>query len=486
MADSASSTTEDSPITKPVVGRWADEPDDVPETSDSAADKLGSLAIDESKKVNDFLDVTDDSNIEAVTSGDTPYSSAVRFEDLDLSPDLLKGLYVQMKFERPSKIQSVSLPMILTPPYKNLIAQAHNGSGKTTCFVLGMLSRVDPKLGAPQALCICPTRELAIQNMDVLLKMGKFTGITSELGLPADKANYIPIAKRAPVTAQVIIGTPGTINKWIAAKKLGTSNLKILVFDEADHMLAESGFKEDSVRIMKEIVKWSPKCQVLLFSATFNDTVKAFVSKIVRDLFVQEYNQLFVKKEELSLDSVKQYKVNLPDELSKILVIKDKIMDLGEKIGQTIIFVKTRKSAAMLHEALVKYGYEVTTLQGSLTQEDRDKIVKEFKDGLTHVLIATDVLARGFDQSQVNLVVNYDLPVVHDYPSEPDYEVYLHRIGRAGRFGRKGAVFNLLCGDRDNMIMEKIERHFNHYVTEVPSWTSDEDFMDALKKAGLM
>lgn len=493
-ATASSTTTEASQITKTsVVGRWADEPDDVVEepeaTSTSSATDgiiLDSLAIDESKKVNNFLDDPEDANIQAVTSGETPYTSAVRFEDLNLSPELLKGLYVEMKFERPSKIQSISLPMILTPPFKNLIAQAHNGSGKTTCFVLGMLSRVDPKLGVPQALCICPTRELAIQNMEVLLKMGKFTGITSELGLPADKANYMPISKRAPITAQVIIGTPGTINKWIAAKKLGTSQLKILVFDEADHMLAEGGFKEDSVRIMKEIVRWSPKCQVLLFSATFNENVKAFVSKIVKDLFKQEYNQLFVKKEELSLDSVKQYKVNLPDELSKILVIKDKIMELGQKVGQTIIFVKTRKSAGMLHDALSGYGYEVTTIQGALTQEDRDKIVKEFKDGLTQVLISTDVLARGFDQAQVNLVVNYDLPIRHDHQSEPDHEVYLHRIGRAGRFGRKGAVFNLLCGERDNMIMEKIERHFNHYVTEVTSWTDDEQFEDALKKAGLM
>nr|XP_043610737.1 DEAD-box ATP-dependent RNA helicase 38 [Erigeron canadensis] len=496
MADTEESltvTAESSPIPKStVVGRWADEPDDVPDQSEpdsqpSTSDiNLNSLQIDESKKLNNFLEDPEDSNIQAVTSGETPYTSALRFEDLNLSPELLKGLYVEMKFERPSKIQSISLPMILTPPHKNLIAQAHNGSGKTTCFVLGMLSRVDPSEHSPQAVCICPTRELAIQNMEVLLKMGKFTGITSELGLPPDKANYIPVAKRADVTAQVIIGTPGTINKWITAKKLSTSNLKILVFDEADHMLAEGGFKEDSMRIMKAIVKQSPSCQVLLFSATFNDTVKAFVSKIVKDLFVQEYNQLFVKKEELSLESIKQYKVNLPDELSKIMVIKDKIMDLGEKVGQTIIFVRTRRSAGMLHEALVKYGYEVTTIQGALTQEDRDKIVKEFKDGLTHVLISTDLLARGFDQSQVNLVVNYDLPIVHDNPTEPDNEVYLHRIGRAGRFGRKGAVFNLLCGDRDKLIMEKIERHFNHYVTEVPSWRSDEDFKDALKKAGLM
>lgn len=104
-----------------------------------------------------------------VTSGDTPYTSASTFEDLNLSPELLKGLYVEMKFQKPSKIQAISLPMILTPPYKNLIAQAHNGSGKTTCFVLGMLSRIDPTVRAPQALCICPTRELAIQVIHCLV-----------------------------------------------------------------------------------------------------------------------------------------------------------------------------------------------------------------------------------------------------------------------------------------------------------------------------
>ncbi|CAA2996937.1 DEAD-box ATP-dependent RNA helicase 38 [Olea europaea subsp. europaea] len=383
----------------------ADEPDpeqEQPGPSDEKSDvQLDSLAIDESKRVNNNLTDPDDSRIEAVTSDDTPYTSAKRFEDLNLSPELLKGLYIEMKFERPSKIQTISLPMILTPPYKNLIAQAHNGSGKTTCFVLGMLSRVDPNLKAPQALCICPTRELAIQNMEVLLKMGKYTGITTELAIPSDSANYIPIQKRPPITEQVIIGTPGTISKWVVARKLGVNQMKILVFDEADHMLAESGFQDESVKIMKAIQKGNSSCQVLLFSATFDDAVQAFVSKIVKEIFVRDYNQMFVKKEELSLESVKQYKVQCPDELSKIMVIKDKIFEIGEKVGQTIIFVRSRNSASMLHQALVKYGYEVTTIQGALKQEDRDRIIKEFKEGLTQVLISTDLLARGFDQSQV-------------------------------------------------------------------------------------
>lgn len=135
---------------------------------------------------------------------------------------------------------------------------------------------------------------------------------------------------------------------------------------------------------------------MLLFSATFNETVKNFVTRTVKD-----YNQMFVKKEELSLEALKQYKVICPDELTKILVIKDKIFELGDKVGQTIIFVRTRNHAHNLHTALVNYGYEVTTIQGALNQEVRDKIVKEFKDGITQVLISTDLLARGFDQSQV-------------------------------------------------------------------------------------
>ncbi|THG01623.1 hypothetical protein TEA_016097 [Camellia sinensis var. sinensis] len=452
MADNE--TTASSPAVE-IKRSWGDEAEeeepDTPSTSDNKTTsdlKLDSLSIHDTKKLHNFLDDPQDSNIKAV---------------LSLSHSL-----------SPSLSLTHSLYFLFL--------------GFDFTFVGFSIdsSRVDPKLTAPQALCICPTRELAIQNMEVLKKMGNYTGITSECAIPMDSSNYVPISKRAPVTAQVVIGTPGTINKWVTAKKLSTNYLKILVFDEADHMLAESGFKDDSVRIMKAIVRCNPDCQVLLFSATFDDAVRAFVSKIVKDLFKGDYNQMFVNKEDLSLESVKQYKVKCPDELSKIMVIKDKIFELGQKVGQTIIFVRTRNSASTLHKTIAHDGYEVTTIQGALRQEDRDKIVKEFKDGLTQVLISTDLLARGFDQSQVNLVVNFDLPVKHEFPSEPDCEVYLHRVGRAGRFGRKGAVFNLLCNDRDDMIMSKIERHFNMEVAEVPSWRSNEDFEAALKKAGLI
>ncbi|XP_050230474.1 DEAD-box ATP-dependent RNA helicase 38-like isoform X2 [Mercurialis annua] len=444
---------------------------------------LDNLKIEDDNFRDKELNEIDDSSIEAVPSGDTPYTSAVGYEDLNLSVELLKGLYLEMKFEKPSRVQSITLPMILTPPYKDLIAQAPNGCGKTTCFTLGMLSRVDPTNLRTQALCICPTRELAIQSLEVLRKMGKYTGISSQCAVPKERGNN----GRKPISAQVVIGTPGTLKKMLSEKKLSTDSMKVLVFDEADRMMATDGFQDDSLRIMKDIQKKSIyNCQVLFFSATFDEAVKSFVKRVAKD----DANQLFVKNEDLSLEAVKQYKVYCPDEDAKISVIKHRILDLTEKLGQIIIFVNRRVSASELWKALTALGYGVTTIHGACEIDERDKIISEFKKGLTQVLISTDLLARGFDQQQINVVINYDLPIKHG-TSDPDYEDYMHRIGRAGRFGRQGAIFNFLFdGSKsdtcDTRVMEKIEQHFKKEVKLIPSWESDEDFKDALKAAGLL
>ncbi|KAK1400867.1 Helicase C-terminal domain-containing protein [Heracleum sosnowskyi] len=262
--------------------------------------------------------------------------------------------------------------------------------------------------------------------------MGKFTGITSVLAVPME----------------------GMPLYWFTARKLSMAAMTILVFDEADHMLAEGGFKQDSERIIKGIVKLRPNCQVLLFSATFNTTLKEFARKFVTEISGNECNHLFVKKEELSLDSVKQYKVYCPDEVSKIMIIIDKILEMAQKVGLIIIFVRTRNSASMLHRSLVEYGYQVTTIQGAFKQEDRDTIVKEFKEGLTQVLISTDLLARGFDQPQGDLDAK--------------------------------ELYSTCYAMTDNMLMTKIENNFNSPVAEVASWESDGDFEEALKSAGLM
>ncbi|GBG85926.1 hypothetical protein CBR_g40739 [Chara braunii] len=429
-----------------------------------------------SEKLNEEVE-SPDTEIKKVLATDTPYTSAKSFEDLNLTEPLLKGLYTEMKFERPSRIQAETLPMILSPPYANLIAQAHNGSGKTTCFVLGMLGRVDANLNAPQALCVCPTRELAIQNEEVLLKMAKYTGITCACTAGAD--DRVSASRRGKITDQVVIGTPGTLKRWMSKDRiLDARRMKILVFDEADHMLATEGFQDDSMRIMSMIARQSPNYQILLFSATFSERVKAFARNSV-----PRANEVFVPKEDLSLDVIKQYRVRCPSSQGRLDVLRNNIFPLAEKLGQSIIFVRTRENASFLHTSLQQDGHRCTSIQGGMSHEERDRVIREYRSGETKILISTDVLARGFDQAQVTLVVNYDIPVKMG-TWEPDYELYLHRIGRSGRFGRKGAAFNLVCDRKGEEMLNKIEDHFDRRMDEV-KYDDEDAFERVLKEAGL-
>ncbi|CAM6098461.1 unnamed protein product [Calypogeia fissa] len=477
-----------SPPRTPPKTAWGDEDEDDPVES-LPMNNLKVSPDDEAEKpdfslkaliLNEEVESPETEIRKVLVDNNTPYTSAKRFEDLNLSDNLLRGLYSEMKFEKPSRIQAETLPLILRPPYENLIAQAHNGSGKTTCFVLGMLSRVNPAIKAPQALCVCPTRELAIQNEEVLLKMGKYTGITSASTAAADTTGVFS-SRREQIVEQVVIGTPGTLKRWMTRDKiLATKNINVLVFDEADHMFDQDGFQDDSLRIMNNIkASRGSGCQVLLFSATFSEKVKNFTLRAI-----PKANKIFVPKEELSLDVIKQYRVRCPNVNCKIIVLKDKIFPAAEKLGQSIIFVRTRQSASELHRILEVDGFKCTSIQGGLTHAERDRVIKEFRSGETKILIATDVLARGFDQAQVTLVVNYDIPTKLSNPYEPDYELYLHRIGRSGRFGRKGAAFNLTGSDSDEVLVDLISKHFNKYIQEVP-WDDDYAFEAVLKDAGL-
>ncbi|KAL6759166.1 P-loop containing nucleoside triphosphate hydrolase protein [Haematococcus lacustris] len=399
------------------------------------------------------------------------YAAASSFEELKLAPDLLKGLYVEMKFEKPSRIQATTLPMILTPPYKDLIAQAHNGSGKTTCFVLSMLSRVDPYLQETQALCTCPTRELVLQNLSVLTRMAKQTTIRATSTASDDSGP----SRRDRITEQVVIGTHGKLKNWASKRILNLDAIRILVFDEADEMLKADGFADDSVRLIRSIRKKNPAMQLLLFSATFNDNVKQFAMQIA-----PKANHVFVAKEELSLDVIAQYIVRCPDVSAKTRVLKEMIFPNCEKLGQTIIFVRTREAARQLHKAMEADGYKCTSITGEMEHSQRDATVQEFRDGVTKILIATDVLSRGFDVSQVTLVINYDVPVERDQRT-PAYETYLHRIGRSGRFGRKGAAFNLVAGDKDATVMRFISTYFNKAIEEL-EWDDEDKFVAVLEK----
>lgn len=402
----------------------------------------------------------------------TPYKSAKTFKELGLKQSLLEGIFNVMKFEKPSKIQAETLPMILEPPHRNLIAQAHNGSGKTTCFVLGMLSLANPELKQPQALCICPTRELAIQNLDRTQKMGTFcTGTTYALVVPGQ--NY-----SEGIKDQILIGTPGRMADMVRRRKINLEHIRCVVFDEADDMLSR-GFRDFSITLLKEIDKKREKkgkeCQKILFSATFSEEVREFaISKITKA------NHIFLRAIDLKIDLIKQYRVPVPSKEAKAEVIK-MIFELGD-LGQTIIFVRTKESARKLHSQLANEGHKCTSITGDMQPQERDRVIKEFIEGTTRTMIATDVLSRGFDVDNVTLVVNHDVPT--ERSGNPAYETYLHRVGRTGRFGRKGAAFNLVLGNTENVQLGAITKKYNIPLDDI-QWDKEEAILEALEKAGL-
>ncbi|KAK9831688.1 hypothetical protein WJX74_006220 [Apatococcus lobatus] len=417
---------------------------------------------------------TDD--IRTVQHPDTPYSSAKSFDELPINQELLQGLYNEMKFERPSRVQADTLPMILNPPFRNLVAQAHNGSGKTTCFVLALLGRVDVNTAQPQCLCMCPTRELVVQNMQVLQRLGRYTKITST-STASDR--YEIATRQTRITEQVIIGTHGKMKTWVTKGALATRYIKLLVFDEADEMLKADGFGSDSVRLIRQLQKDSATLQILLFSATFDERVRMFAQKVAGP----DANQLFIPKEELSLEVIKQYRVMCSSQEDKERVLSNMIFPNCERLGQTIIFVQRRETGRRLHTAMEAAGHRCTSIQGDMGHEARDRVISEFRSGATKILIATDVLARGFDVTQVTLVVNFDVPTERD-SRRPAFETYLHRIGRSGRFGRRGAAFNLVATPQERDIVDSIQDYFKHEIPSLES-TDEDRFIAVLHDAGL-
>ena len=431
---------------------------------------------DISLKAPGFVEVDADADLEGVTDLNSNaaadiYKAAETFEELGLSPDLIKGLYQEMKVERPSKIQAKTLPVILRHPFPSMIAQSHNGSGKTTCFTLAMLSRVDPALEKPQALCVCPTRELVIQNLRVLEKMATHTKIRAISTTETGKMS------RDKITAQVVIGAHGGLKKRVRYSLLDTEDIRILVFDEADEMLAQDGFGDDSVRLLRDIQRKSKHVQLLLFSATFEDRVRDFAQKVAPNAVTY-----FIPAKKLSLDVIKQLRVRCPGDDGKIKFLKD-AFSLAQNLCQTVVFVKYKASAHKLARGLKDDGFSVSNLTGDLEPEQRDQVVQEFRDGKTKVLIATDVLSRGFDLETISLVINYHIPTdkrgVH-----VDFSKYLHRIGRSGRFGRKGCAFNLYDNDREKELLDQIERHFNHPIPDM-EYDNEDKLEKVLQDAGI-
>ncbi|KAK5992382.1 ATP-dependent RNA helicase DBP5 [Cladobotryum mycophilum] len=359
----------------------------------------------------------------------TPFHSATTWQDIGLSEQILKGL-LALNFQKPSKVQGKSLPLMLSDPPRNMMAQSQSGTGKTAAFVTAILSRVDfSQPDQPQALALAPSRELARQIEGVIQAIGRFIE-------PLKIAAAIPgaLARDQPVRASVIVGTPGTVMDVIRRRQLDVSKLKVLVLDEADNMLDQQGLGDQCMRVKNMLPK---SIQILLFSATFPDKVITYATK-----FAPNSHSLKLQRSELTVKGISQMFIDCPDDNAKYDILC-KLYGLMT-IGQSVIFVKTRESANEIQRRMVADGHKVSALHAAFDGSERDDLLAKFRKGENKVLIATNVIARGIDVSTVSMVINYDIPMLGRGDAEPDAETYLHRIGRTGRFGRVGVSISFV------------------------------------------
>jgi ATP-dependent RNA helicase DDX19/DBP5 len=395
-----------------------------------------------------------------------PLYSVKNFADLGLDENILKGLSA-MNFRKPSKIQERALPLLLSNPPKNLVGQSQSGTGKTAAFVLNILSRLDlsseQMQKTPQALILAPTRELARQIVGVVQVMGQFlTGLFIGTAVPAD-SNSRP----AKLEASVVVGTPGTVMDMIKRRTMVAARLKVLVLDEADNMLDQQGLGDQCIRVKGLLPR---DVQVVLFSATFPTHVHRYASK-----FAPSANEITLQHEELTVEGIKQLYIDCSNDEDKYQTLVNLYGLLT--VGSSIIFVKTRVSASEIEKRMIQEGHSVASLTGGIEGSQRDAVIDEFRSGKAKVLITTNVLARGIDVSTVSMVINYDIPEIHqpgNQEKQADYQTYLHRIGRTGRFGRVGVSISFVSNrDEWNMLMQ-IGKYFNVDIQRLDTTDWDE------------
>ena len=371
------------------------------------------------------------------------------FDDMDLPMDLLRGIYAY-GFEKPSEIQRKGIVPIAKG--LDLIAQAQSGTGKTGTFTIGSLSRVDVAVKHVQVLCLVPTRELAQQIEIVASAIGNSMGIKTYAAM--GKTPVREDIRQLDRGVQFLVGTPGRIYDLMNRRAFTTEHMKVIIVDEADQML-EDRFREQLQCIFALGFPTCVRCA--LFSATMNDDVIEFAEKLLNNPV-----RILISPEEVNLKGIRQFRVDLDREDWKFEVLLDLYKNLN--ITQALIYCNKRQKAEWLAEKMTASGFPITCIHGDMEVRDRMDRMTAFRKGDTRVLISTDLLARGIDVQQVSLVINYELPTQIDN--------YIHRIGRSGRYGRKGTAINLLCND-DMRTMAELERHYKVSVGQLPQDLSE-------------
>ena len=372
-------------------------------------------------------------------------------ESLDLKDNLLRGVY-SYGFEKPSPIQKTAVPTMVSETKegnrRDIIAQAQSGTGKTGAFTVSTLQIINENEKKTQALILAPTHELANQICSCVNDLGRYLNITVQLlvggtSVDGDKD------KLDNNTPQIVVGTPGRVHDMIRRKYLKVDDLTVLVLDEADEMLS-TGFKEQ----MYKIFQFMPNnIQIGLFSATMPVELKMLTTK-----FMRKPNEILVKNDNLTLQGIAQYYISLDDDHQKYMTIKDLFSQLS--IAQAIIYCNSTKRVDDLAQAMEEDGFPVKKIHGKMDEKERKDTHKDFKSGASRVLITSDLFARGIDVQQVSIVINFDVP-----KSE---HTYLHRIGRSGRWGRKGIAINFQT-KYDGAKLKHFQEYYNTQIMEMPS-----------------
>ena len=365
------------------------------------------------------------------------------FDELNLKENLLRGIF-SYGFENPSNIQASAIPPMVGG--KDIIAQAQSGTGKTGAFTIASLQKLDESLKATQILIICPTHELVRQSSEVIQEVSKYMDITTMEVVGG--TNMDECRRQLNSYPQVIIGTPGRVLDMLQRKCIFTDNLHTLVFDEADEILS-FGFKDTIYNIIQFISK---ETQICLFSATLPPDILELSESFLRDP-----EKILVQKEQLTLEGIIQYYVNLKQSDWKYDVLKDLYDTIN--ISQCIIYINSKNRLMDIYRSLSSDDFPVGYIHGELNTRERKDVMEKFKSGHTRILLSTDLTARGIDIQQLSLVINYDLP--------KSKETYIHRIGRSGRYGRKGVAINLTT-DRDFQHLKEIESFYDTQILELP------------------
>ena len=392
------------------------------------------------------IDINKQSITKEVTDEVITYES---FEDLDLKENLLRGIY-SCGYEKPSVIQQKAIKPFIDGG--DLIAQAQSGTGKTATFSIGSLQRINPNKGT-QSIIISHTRELAEQIHTVISSIGQYLkyNIMKLSGGTSVNQNMEDLRRNRP---HIIIATPGRLLDMLNKRLIDYRDLQVIVIDEADELLS-SGFVNqihDIFRYFREI-----DVNVALFSATMPNEFFDITKKIMRNP-----KKILVKKDQLTLEGIKQFYVNVERNEYKF----DVLCDLYDAISvaQSIIYCNSKRMVNDIAYKLRNKNFTVASIHSDMLQNERNQIIKDFRNGETRILLSTDLLSRGIDVQQVSIVINYDIPFSIDN--------YIHRIGRSGRFGRKGVAINLITFT-DISKLHDIEKYYSTQIEELPEKFTD-------------